>query len=100
MTKLYIGHFATVTYRPEVKHPRIADEPATVVIAVRFVKRTITIELGLEDVDRLLAVVDAAAYPVLDLAEFFEDAEGVPRPAAIRAAEAFVSCAGQLDLCV
>lgn len=53
----------------------------------------LTIELDLDDVDRLLAVVEHAVDPELDLAEFFTDAYHCPPTPALRAARAFRICA-------
>jgi hypothetical protein len=63
------------------------DEVHVTVAVPPFSK--LTIELDLDDVDRLLAVVENAVDPELDLAEFFTDAYHCPPTPARRAAEAF-----------
>jgi len=89
MTKLYVDVYrTTVVFKAEVKRRYVADEPAEVVITVPLLSRTEVFVLTLDDVERLAAVCDTALHPVLDLAEFFEDMNGV-RVAAVRAAEAF-----------
>jgi len=49
----------------------------------------VPMSLDLDDVDRLLAVVDHAREAELDLAEFFEDVFTISKTQAARAARAF-----------
>lgn len=53
----------------------------------------LTMPLSLDDVDRLLALREHAAYAWLDLAEFFEDEFHAPTVSARRAATAFMVAA-------
>ena len=77
-------------YDPAYGTRIVFDGRDTVTVTVEhapFSKRTM--DLDLDDVDRLLAVVDHAEDPALDLAEFFRDVFHVPPVAAARAGVAF-----------
>lgn len=55
-----------------------------------------TMQLDLDDVDRLLAVNEHAVNPVEDIAEFFRNVHHASERGARRGAEAFVASAGSL----
>lgn len=82
------------TYIVFYDRPRIAPELRITVAHAPFGK--LTMKFDLDDVDRLLAVVEHAADPVMDLAEFFGDVYFAQPRAAERAAVAFVNVAGSI----
>jgi len=71
-------------------------EDDLVLVAARGTVGQVFLELTLEEIDRLLAVLETAHYPISDLAEFFRDAGGFPRRAALDAAEAISAQADRL----
>lgn len=71
------------------------DTVTLTVPAVPFSK--LTTELDLDDVDRLLAVVDHAVDPLLDLTEFFQTTEPMTLRQARHAAYGFMQAAPGLS---
>ena len=72
-----------------VFHDRPRGESEIVITLAKPSFGKVSASLDLDDVDRLLAVVEHAVDPELDLAEFFEDVYGVSKTQAARAAHAF-----------
>lgn len=72
----------------------VFDGIETVTITVAHVPFSkLTMELDLDDVDRLLAVVEHSITPTTDLGEFFQSVYSCQERPAQRAAAAFVTAA-------
>lgn len=91
-TVLYDDFATKITF---IDRPRGESEVRiTVAIPGQWAQQTLQLEL--DDVDRLLAVRESAKYPVADISEFFQNVHSVRVGMADKAAYAFMASAGSL----